>query len=249
MGIGMPVSNFLLSGETERSVQRIIFDSGPVAKGILLILLFLSVLSWAVILQKAWRFNRLGAASKRFWRCYNGVNFIQSLHQCASAAHRSTPLQKLLFVGIEKGYGIRNPTVDDWQRIEERGALPRSEAERLERAIDRTGLFELEKLERRLTVLATTANVSPFFGLFGTVWGVMGSFLAMGSKGSASLAVVGPGIAEALITTLAGLAAAIPAVIAYNHFLGRLRFVSTDLERFRSSLTDRLTGESKIDET
>ncbi len=237
----MPVSNFLLSGETERSIQGLVLGAGPVAKGILLILLFLSVLSWAVMLQKAWRFRRLSVASKRFWQAYRGKNFIQSLHHCASASHRSTPLQKLLFMGIEKGYGIRNPQVADWERIEKEGKIPGEDADRLERAIDRTGLFELERLERRLTVLATTANVSPFLGLFGTVWGVMGSFLAMGSKGSASLAVVGPGIAEALITTLAGLAAAIPAVIGYNHFLGQLRLVSTDLERFRSSLTDRLT--------
>lgn len=237
----MPVSNLLLSGETERSIQALVLGAGPVAKGILLILLFLSVLSWAVMLQKAWRFRALSVASKRFWRRYNGSNFIQSLHECASTAHRSTPLQRLLLTGIEKAYGIRSPTVDDWAAIEKRGPIPERDAERIERAIDRTGMIELERLERRLTILATTANVSPFLGLFGTVWGVLGSFLAMGSKGSANLAVVGPGIAEALITTLAGLAAAIPAVIAYNHFLGQLRLVSTDLERFRSSLTDRLS--------
>ncbi len=237
----MPVSNFLLSGETERSIQGLVLNAGPVAKGILLFLLFLSILSWAVMIQKAWRFNRLGAASRRFWRSYSGKTFIQSFHECASSAHSSTPLQKLLLTGIEKGYGITNPTVDDWIQIEEKGKMPGEDADRLERASDRVGLLELEQLERRLPILATTANVSPFLGLFGTVWGVMGSFLAMGSKGSANLAVVGPGIAEALITTLAGLAAAIPAVIAYNHFLGQLRLVSTDLERFRSSLTDRLT--------
>lgn len=237
----MPVSNFLISGETERSIQGLVLNAGPVAKGILLVLLFLSILSWAVMIQKAWRFNRLASASRRFWRSYSGKTFIQSFHECASAAHRSTPLQKLLLTGIEKGYGISNPTVDDWARIEEKGRMPGADADRLERAIDRIGLLEMERLERRLPILATTANVSPFLGLFGTVWGVMGSFLAMGSRGSANLAVVGPGIAEALITTLAGLAAAIPAVIAYNHFLGQLRLVSTDLERFRSSLTDRLT--------
>ena len=99
----------------------------------------------------------------------------------------------------------------------------------------------MTQLEKFLPFLATVANVSPFFGLFGTVWGVMRAFLAMGVQGSASLAVVGPGIAEALITTVAGLAAAIPAVIAYNHFLGRLRAVSSDMERLHSSLADRLT--------
>ncbi len=237
----MPISNFLLSGETERSIVGIVLSSGPVAKSILLILLFLSIISWSVILQKWFRFHRLNRASRQFWKNYRKKHFDQALHDCASGRFQSTPLQHLLLTGIERGYGIRNPTAGDWQAIGESGRLSHEKAERIERAIDRAALLELESLENHLTILATTANVSPFLGLFGTVWGVMGSFLAMGSKGSANLAVVGPGIAEALITTLAGLAAAIPAVIGYNHFLGQIRLVSTDLERFRSSLTDRLT--------
>jgi len=91
---------------------------------------------------------------------------------------------------------------------------------------------ELGKLEKHLTFLATTGSVSPFFGLLGTVWGIMSAFAAIGYRGSADLATVAPGIAEALVTTVAGLGAAIPAIMAYNHFVGRLRKLETELEHF-----------------
>lgn len=239
----MPVSDIFLSGATERSVASLITGAGPVAKFILLILLFLSVLCWAVIIMKAIRYARLRKASGAFWATYHADDrLIQSLHDCSEPRHANTPLQNLLFAGVARGYGIGSkPTIADWEVVEKAGRLSHGHADRIERAVDRQALLEMESLESWLPILATTANVSPFFGLFGTVWGVMGAFLSMGSKGSANLAVVGPGIAEALITTLAGLAAAIPAVMAYNHFLGIIRTIQTDLERFRSSLTDRLT--------
>ncbi|MFQ5772021.1 MAG: MotA/TolQ/ExbB proton channel family protein, partial [bacterium] len=93
-------------------------------------------------------------------------------------------------------------------------------------------------LEKHLVFLATTGSVSPFFGLFGTVWGVMSAFLAIGFTGSADLSVVGPGIAEALITTVAGLGAAIPAVIAYNYFVNKLKRLSSELEIFYANLIE-----------
>jgi len=234
----MPVAQVLLSGEMERSIQTLVMNAGPVAKGVLLVLLFFSVVSWAIILQKAFRFRGLLRSSRRFWHLYRSGELGTALDQCASASLRGTPLRALLLSGLREGHGVGRPGEVELDRM---GALPPEKRERIERAMERTALVELSGLERYLPFLATTANVSPFLGLFGTVWGVMSSFLAMGVKGSASLSVVGPGIAEALITTVAGLAAAIPAVVAYNHFLGRIRAVSVDLERFRSSLADRLT--------
>ncbi|MFH1278737.1 MAG: MotA/TolQ/ExbB proton channel family protein [Candidatus Eisenbacteria bacterium] len=240
----MPVSNILLSGDMERSIPTLIMQSGPVAKAVLLVLLFFSVVSWAIMLQKLFRFRSLVLGSRRFWAVYDGPGDLgAALRRCTSAAYAATPLRNLLIAGLREGHGAGATgelpgTV--WDRP---GGLPGARKDRIERAMERSALAELAVLERHLPFLATTANVSPFLGLFGTVWGVMSAFLAMGVKGSASLSVVGPGIAEALITTVAGLAAAIPAVVAYNHFLGRLRRLSIDLERFRSSLADRLTRE------
>lgn len=240
----MPVSNILMSGDMERSIPTLIVQSGPVAKAVLLVLLVFSVVSWAIILQKLFRFRTLVLWSRRFWTVYNGPGDLgAALKRCASAAYGGTPLRNLLLAGLREGHGASPsgelPAVV-WERP---SGLPGGRKSRIERSMERSALAELAVLERHLPFLATTANVSPFLGLFGTVWGVMSAFLAMGVKGSASLSVVGPGIAEALITTVAGLAAAIPAVVAYNHFLGRLRRLSIDLERFRSSLADRLTRE------
>lgn len=241
----MPVSQILVSGDMERSIPAMVIHAGPVAKGVLLVLLLFSIVSWAIILQKFFRFRLLVHASRRFWREYRGGTLIEAIRKCGSASYMATPLRSVLIAGLREGHGISSFGGNPADTLENPGGLPPGRRERIERSMERTALAEQAILERHLPFLATTANVSPFLGLFGTVWGVMSAFLAMGVKGSASLSVVGPGIAEALITTVAGLAAAIPAVIAYNHYLGRIRRVSIDLERFRSSFADRLTRESR----
>jgi len=111
-----------------------------------------------------------------------------------------------------------------------------------QRAMDRSASEETAALERHVGFLATTGSVSPFIGLMGTVWGVMSSFLNIGAQGSASLVVVAPGIAEALIATVAGLAAAIPAVVGYNHLVGRLREFGHATGEFTSEFLDRRMG-------
>ena len=103
------------------------------------------------------------------------------------------------------------------------------------RELDRASHRELAKFEKRLTVLATAASVCPFLGLFGTVWGVMSSFLNISARGSTNIVVVAPGIAEALITTIAGLAVAIPAMVAYNYFINRTRRLGLELEDLATS--------------
>ena len=109
----------------------------------------------------------------------------------------------------------------------------------IRRMLHRFETLEIEKLERYLSFLATTGSTTPFIGLFGTVWGIMDAFRGIGASGSASLAVVAPGIAEALITTAVGLAAAIPAVIAYNYYVGRIRQVET--QDFSEEILDLLS--------
>jgi biopolymer transport protein TolQ len=109
--------------------------------------------------------------------------------------------------------------------------------ERIRRVLDRAAISENERLEAFLPVLATTGSVTPFVGLFGTVWGIMNAFQKIGVQGSASLGAVAPGISEALVTTAAGLAAAIPAVIGYNYFLGRLRKIDATMDDFTMRFT------------
>ena len=111
-----------------------------------------------------------------------------------------------------------------------------------QRTMDRSANEEAAALERHVGFLATTGSVSPFIGLMGTVWGVMTSFLNIGAQGSASLVVVAPGIAEALIATVAGLAAAIPAVVGYNHLLGKLRDITNATGQFTTEFLDRRAG-------
>ena len=129
--------------------------------------------------------------------------------------------------------------------LEQHGIESGSAALRYEiaqRAMDRCANEETSLLERHVGFLATTGSVSPFVGLMGTVWGVMTSFLNIGAQGSASLVVVAPGIAEALIATVAGLAAAIPAVVGYNHLLGRLRDLTNATGQFANEFLDQRIG-------
>jgi biopolymer transport protein TolQ len=230
-----------LAGGLEGNVWTLVVRSGPMAKGVLYVLLAFSVLSWAIILQKVLRFRRVAEATRRFWREFSEKGIDAAARECASSSYSATPLRALLLAGIREGHpspARSEYLLDDVERV---GGLSAERREGIERAITRSSLVEIASLEKFLPFLATTANVTPFIGLFGTVWGVMDAFLAMGVRGSTNLATVGPGIAEALIATVAGLAAAIPAVVAYNHFLGRIRVVTLDMERFRTLLADRLT--------
>jgi biopolymer transport protein TolQ len=117
----------------------------------------------------------------------------------------------------------------------------RERLEAIDRAMRRNTSLEIARLERYLPFLATTASAAPFIGLFGTVWGVMTAFHGIGQQGSASLAVVAPGISEALVATAAGLGAAIPAVIGYNYFVNRVKQWATEMDGFRLDLLNLLT--------
>ena len=116
----------------------------------------------------------------------------------------------------------------------------------VERALNRTGNAEVSKLESALSFLATTGSVCPFIGLFGTVWGIMDTFRGIGAKGSATLAVVAPGISEALVATAAGLAAAIPAVVFYNYFQNNIKNIAMEMDRFSSELLNILERQNMI---
>ena len=193
------------------SIVKLFLNADPVVKGVLLLLLAASVWSWAVIIDKLWR---LGAASRAARE-----------HEARAAAARSA--QELSATegrdpaGLVISAGLAESAVEPRPQPETAG----ERRERIERAMRLTLNAELRRLELRLPFLATLGSAAPFIGLFGTVWGIMRSFEGIAAANSTSLAVVAPGIAEALFATAMGLAAAIPAVVAYNK-------ITVDLGRF-----------------
>ena len=205
------------------SAIQLILQAGLVVKGVLLILLFFSVVSWAIIFFKQRYFSKANKESEQFLRTYRSSRDSKMLFQAT---------RNLMFSPIANLF--RSVYTDEIQK-------GKSETKRLLRRYE---ALESAKLEKYLNFLATTGSTTPFIGLFGTVWGIMNSFTSIGTSGAASLAVVAPGIAESLIATAAGLAAAIPAVIAYNYYLSMARRMIIDMEDFSEELLDFFTKEN-----
>ncbi|MGH9459264.1 MAG: MotA/TolQ/ExbB proton channel family protein [Thermoanaerobaculia bacterium] len=196
--------------------------AGWVGKAVLVILLLFSVISWAIILLIAWRYARANAASKRFLHLFRRSRRLIEVHESTAGASES-PL-----VGVFRaGYAEIEA-----QLAHAEGAPRIKSLDAVERALQRATRVEQSRLLRLMPFLATTAAATPFIGLFGTVWGIMGAFAAIGTTGSTSIVTVAPGIAEALINTAAGLFAAIPALLFYNHYLQSLREARGQMEDF-----------------
>lgn len=202
--------------------MSLITDAGPVAKLVLLFLLGASVFCWTIIFTK-WR------TLKR--ACHENAEFLNTFWQCKtidevldrSDRYHGSPVAAVFKSGVKEYKKVSS---------EELNGAESGKTENIQRALARATNSEIASLEKHISWLATTASAAPFIGLFGTVWGIMGSFQSIGASGSANLAVVAPGISEALITTATGIAAAIPAVIAYNHFAGQIKRISVDIECF-----------------
>lgn len=218
----MPLASLVLQigSGAHASVPSLVLQSGPFGKFILLVLLAMSVYCWAVI----WNRTRLYAGVERADR-----DFLTGFRRLPRAGdfrllaeqHPASLLAQVARAGQR--------SLD--QHPADAGA-PTLRYTMVQHAMERAANDEIARLERGVGFLGTTGSVAPFIGLAGTVWGVMTAFLAIGTQGSASLAVVAPGIAEALITTVAGILAAIPAVVAYNHLLGRLRDLQNGASQF-----------------
>ena len=204
----------------EDSVLQLVLQAGYVVRGVLIILLLFSIVSWAIIFFKHRYFSRANKETDQFLQTYGSNKNPKGLYQMTRNFTMS-PIANV-FRAVYTGGGNKD-------RGETKKLLRRYEA------------LESTKLERYLSFLATVASTAPFIGLFGTVWGIMNSFIGIGVTGVASLAVVSPGIAEALLATAVGLAAAIPAVIAYNHYLGIARRMIIEMEDFSEELLDFFT--------
>jgi biopolymer transport protein TolQ len=201
-----------------------------VARVILGILFVLSILSWALIFQKWAQLGGLDRKASRFLEVFRAGGGLPNPKSLRGGAN--SPLAVVYDAGYNELSAQLNGTNPRGTRPKNTSAIG---VEMQVAAGD-----EVRRLERGMSTLATIASVSPFIGLFGTVWGVMDAFSGLGDAGSASLRAVAPGIAEALITTAAGLAAAIPALIAYNHFLQGIRSVATRMESFTSEFVSKI---------
>ncbi len=227
-----PTTDTLTSG-----VIELIWNAGPVAKFVLAVLLLFSVVSWALIVEKAWQFRRVRRQSLAFLKVFREGRR-PSIVQVAAKKFRDSPLAQLYGAAYGEMAGLSEAVDHVFDELDEAGS---ARLEAVHRALRRAAGLEVAQLERYLPFLATTASATPFIGLFGTVWGVMAAFHGIGAQGSASLAVVAPGISEALIATAAGLGAAIPAVIGYNYFVNRVKRWATEMEGFTLDLLNVLS--------
>jgi biopolymer transport protein TolQ len=205
-------------------IANLVAQSGIVAKVVLLILLLFSLISWAVILSKWSSYSRARAQSGRFLRAFRKAVRLQDV-AAVSEQFRPSPLVSI----FEGGY-------EEYRRQVGNPAGSLRNVNSVQRAMQIATSEEHTRLERRLQWLATIANVAPFVGLFGTVWGIIDAFHGLGDAGTATLRAVAPGISEALITTAAGLFAAVPAVVAYNFFLQQIREFAARMDDFSLEL-------------
>ena len=215
-------------------VLGLVARSSAVSQAVLVVLVLFSVVSWAVILFKLRQFRRAQVQTVSFLEVFRRSNKFSEVQAVCKSLTQS-PLAGVFQAGyIELNSQLRSPENTDeleQSNVPEKTQVLRS-LDALDRALLRASTVEVAKLERRVPFLATTASITPFIGLFGTVWGIINAFEGIGATGSTSLAVVAPGIAEALIATAAGLAAAIPAVYFYNHLTQRLKELSSMMDDF-----------------
>jgi len=220
---------------SKMNVFKLIGDASIVVQLVLLILIFFSVFSWAIIFFKRKAMKSASAQSKKFLKIFRRSNDLSEVNK-ASKIYKLSPVASLFQAGYKEFAYLSKSS---------KGNLTTEGLESINRAMAKASNQEIARLENMMSFLATTGSVTPFIGLFGTVWGIMDAFLNIEVQRSASLVTVAPGIAEALIATALGLFAAIPAVIAYNYYLHRIKNIITEIEDFSLeflSIAERLYG-------
>jgi len=207
-------------------------------KLVLLILFVFSVVSWAIIVYKAVLLRKVERETTAFYDMFWEKRRFAQIH-AASTGYAHTPLRNLFSEAYREVQRLMEGT-DGGVR-----PLQREDLDGLERILNKAHAIEAARLEYTVGFLATTGNTAPFIGLFGTVWGIMASFQSIGASGAASLAVVAPGISEALVATAMGLAAAIPAVVGYNHIQTRIGRIDAEMSNFSSDMLNIIEKETK----
>jgi biopolymer transport protein TolQ len=198
----------MLLATAATDIPSLVNNTGPVAKSVLVVLLLFSLFSWSIIFSKWISFRRCRAMTRKFVRTFYKTRRLPEVH-AVTESFRPSPVVEVFEAGYEE--------------LERQISAGTRSLAAVERAMRAESSDQITRLESRLNWLATTAAACPFIGLFGTVWGIIDAFQQLGTEGAATLRAVAPGISEALITTAAGLFAAVPALIAYNIYLNQLR--------------------------
>ncbi|HYA41681.1 MAG TPA: protein TolQ [Syntrophobacteraceae bacterium] len=228
------VSPYRRTGDT---VVDMIFNAGPMVKFVLLVLVVLSVACWCVIVLKYRTVSRARRESAEFISLFRQRKNYSALYR-DSEKLADSHLAEIFRVGYAELSRVGKSL--ETRNLLELSANPEVLLENVERAIQGGMTSERQRLGRFLPLLATTGSTAPFIGLFGTVWGIMTSFQEIGLRGAANLAVVAPGISEALVATAIGLAAAIPAVVAFNHFSTKITQIENEMSHFAADYLNML---------
>ncbi len=245
--ISIPIAGLIPAGISLDSalngdIVQMILHAGPMVKFVMLILFLFSIITWAIIFLKFRMLRKARDETDDFLELFYESRDIKRIYH-SSQSLKLSPVARLFRAGyaeftrfrkIQGGYQ-EGPSPDGGTGAGQTEYPVRSQQtlmDNLERALRKAEIDQNKRLEKALSFLATTGNTAPFIGLFGTVWGIMESFRSIGLKGSANLAVVAPGISEALIATAAGLAAAIPAVVAFNYFTQRVASLRAEMDIF-----------------
>lgn len=225
-------------GTSSTDLFNLVSDPSPVSALVLGILALLSVACWSIILHKLWVFRRSARQSTSFLDVFRRSNKFSEV-QAVCRSLGESPLVGLFQAGhaelnAQLRVGVPSDVADAAAASAKTVAVRQTlkSLASVDRALMRASVVEVNKLEKRLPMLATTASIAPFVGLFGTVVGIMFAFQGIGETGSTNLGVVAPGIADALVATAAGLVAAIPAVVAYNHLSNRVRLFASEMDDF-----------------
>ncbi len=215
----------------QEGLISMVTGSGPVVQAVLYVLILFSVLSWGIIFYKLRQVRVARRQSARFIEIFWETKNLTTIHT-SSQELKQSPVAQVFRAGYQELLRLTRVKRQNPGEVgldTELGGI-----DNVERAMKRATTQEITRLERALTFLATTASATPFIGLFGTVWGIMTAFRGLSVTQSSSIQAVAPGIAEALIATATGLVAAIPAVVAYNHFARQIRVLSAEMENFSS---------------
>ena len=218
------------AGEARLDILNLILNASPVVKGVLGLLILMSAASWFVIGSKTIFLSKAASRSAKFQDAFWKTGRLDEIWRLSEASPPS-PVGEVFRAGYTELAKLQKRRQEAPEAANEEML---GDIESVQRALDRARTTAITDMESRVPLLGTTASAGPFIGLFGTVWGIMNSFRNIGAKGSANLATVAPGIAEALVATAIGLMAAIPAVMAYNYFSRRIRVLSAEMETFSS---------------
>ena len=226
------------------SVVELVMQSSLMAKGVLLLLLIFSIVSWAIIINKFRTYRMAKNEDNRFLETFSKTENLTHIYNFAKEL-RVSPLARIFLTGYRELYIFQEMAKEERKKMakeerKKRGESPLTggmlvtprDLKGIGLALNKATNREVERLSRRLEFLATTGSTTPFIGLFGTVWGIMHSFRSIGLQGTASIGGVAPGIAEALIATAAGLVTAIPAVIFFNYFNNKIVIFTSAMDDF-----------------